>query len=92
MFPPKAAGEKLDHYGEAVWAVCFSSLGRLGPDGARAIEAAAAEARDWGRHLSARDLRVDLERAVLRATAQTVLKALGGGFDAATGPVCGFLP
>ena len=41
--------------------------------------------KEWGRHWSARDLRLELEFVVLRAGAQCLLRALGGGFEAATG-------
>ena len=81
----KADAEKVGKYGCTVHPVAFQTLGRLSKGGMQALEVACAEAKEWGRHLSARDLRLELEFVVLRAGAQSLLRALGGGFEAATG-------
>ena len=81
----KAAAEKLGRYGEAVWPVPFTTLGRLAASGIRALAQLDAEARDAGKQIRARDLRTDLEFEVLRAGAETMLRALGVHFGLATG-------
>ena len=81
----KAVAEKLGRYGEAVWPVPYTTLGRLAAPGVRALAQLAAEARDAGKQIRAKDLRTDLEFEVLRAGAETMLRALGVHFGLATG-------
>ena len=78
----RAAREKHHRYGDEVWTLAYTSYGRLGIEGQQFLEVLASEARDAsGDFQTQRGLvavwRRDLERALLHATADCALQALG---------------
>ena len=78
----KAADEKRERYGPLVLPLVFESQGRLGLDGRRALETlalhASATMRDqWAVQRLVPRWHACLERAVMFATAEIVLLALG---------------